>query len=146
MNSPLLIGLAHHLWQSTLFAGAIGLLALVFRRNRASLRHALWLVASLKFLLPFALLTAIAGRIPLSAFWHSAQRGVAGNVASMPSFPPQWIAALDSVAAPLAPSHAAPVAAAVVAQPASISVWMIVALVWALGAVAVIAFWCARWV
>jgi uncharacterized protein (TIGR03435 family) len=48
--------LADHLWQSTLFAAIAFLLTLAFRNNRAAVRHALWLAASLKFLLPFSLL------------------------------------------------------------------------------------------
>lgn len=52
--------LADHLWQSTLFALAAGLLAWALRRNRAQQRYWLWLAASLKFLVPFSLL-AIAG-------------------------------------------------------------------------------------
>src|SRR5689334_15275023 len=51
--------LGNHLWQSTLFAGVIGLLSLALRRNRASVRHWLWLAASIKFLVPFVLLVSI---------------------------------------------------------------------------------------
>ena len=51
---------ADHLWQSTLCAGAAALLTLMLRRNQARLRYLVWLAASLKFLLPFALLAAIA--------------------------------------------------------------------------------------
>lgn len=51
--------LFNHLWQSTLFAAAMAALSLVFRNNHARTRHALWLAASLKFLLPFSLLVAI---------------------------------------------------------------------------------------
>ncbi|HEY5339372.1 MAG TPA: M56 family metallopeptidase [Rhizomicrobium sp.] len=56
-----------HLWQSTAFAAAIGLLTLLLRNNGASIRYALWFVASLKFLLPFSLLTAMGG-VMASAF------------------------------------------------------------------------------
>jgi bla regulator protein blaR1 len=35
--------LASHLWQSTWFAVAVGLLTLLFRRNRARVRFALWI-------------------------------------------------------------------------------------------------------
>jgi bla regulator protein blaR1 len=48
--------LAAHLWQSTLFALAAGLMTAAFRGNRAQVRYWLWLSASLKFLVPFALL------------------------------------------------------------------------------------------
>ncbi|HEX6463581.1 MAG TPA: M56 family metallopeptidase, partial [Vicinamibacterales bacterium] len=46
---------ANHLWQSTLFAGAMALLALVLRRNGAHVRYWLWLGASIKFFVPFAI-------------------------------------------------------------------------------------------
>jgi len=49
----------NHLWQSTLFAAAVGLLTIAFRRNRAAVRYALWLSASVKFLVPFALLQGL---------------------------------------------------------------------------------------
>jgi len=52
-----------HLWQSTLFATAAGLATLMFRSNRAAIRHALWVAASVKFLVPFALLTALGQAI-----------------------------------------------------------------------------------
>jgi hypothetical protein len=51
--------LANHLWQSTLFAAAVWLLTLSFRKNRAAVRHRLWLAASVKFLIPFSLLVGI---------------------------------------------------------------------------------------
>jgi bla regulator protein BlaR1 len=49
--------LGNHLWQSTLFACAAALLTLAFRNNHARTRHALWLAASLKFLVPFSFLS-----------------------------------------------------------------------------------------
>jgi hypothetical protein len=59
MMSGYLAPFANHLWQSTLFAVVVGLLALGFRRNRAAVRHRLWLAASVKFLIPFSLLVGI---------------------------------------------------------------------------------------
>jgi bla regulator protein BlaR1 len=55
-----------HLWQSTLFALAAGLLTLVLRRNRASDRYLVWLAASIKFLVPFSLLVDIGGHLAWS--------------------------------------------------------------------------------
>src|ERR1700733_1985 len=55
--------LANHLWQSTLFACVMGLLTLMLRRNRAAMRHGLWLAASVKFLIPFSLLTGLGSQI-----------------------------------------------------------------------------------
>jgi len=53
--------LSSHLWQSTLFAAVAGLLAFSLRRNSARIRYALWLISSLKFLIPFSIVVA-AGR------------------------------------------------------------------------------------
>ena len=50
---------ANHLWQSTVFAAAVGLLALAFHKNRAQVRYWLWLSASVKFLVPFSLLMGL---------------------------------------------------------------------------------------
>ena len=55
--------LANHLWQSTLFACAIGLLTLVLRQNRAAVRHGLWLAASVKFLVPLSLLVGLGSQL-----------------------------------------------------------------------------------
>lgn len=50
----------NHLWQSTVFAVAVGLLMLTFRKNRAQVRYWLWLSASVKFLIPFSMLMSLA--------------------------------------------------------------------------------------
>jgi len=50
--------LLDHLWQSTLFCGGVWLLTLALRANGAAVRHGLWVVAALKFLVPFSLLFA----------------------------------------------------------------------------------------
>jgi uncharacterized protein (TIGR03435 family) len=59
----------NHLWQSTLFTAAVAVLMLAFRRNQARLRYGLWLAASLKFLVPFAVLADVGGR--LNWLWAS---------------------------------------------------------------------------
>ena len=60
---PTLAMVADHLWQSTIFAAIAALLAFMHRRERAQVRYGLWLAASLKFLVPFALLVALGGHI-----------------------------------------------------------------------------------
>jgi bla regulator protein blaR1 len=57
-SSAFLAPLVNHLWQSTAVACAAWLLALALRNNRAGVRYWLWMIASLKFLLPFSLLIA----------------------------------------------------------------------------------------
>jgi beta-lactamase regulating signal transducer with metallopeptidase domain len=64
------LGIAHvidHIWQSTLFALAVGLLTLAFRRNRARVRFALWFAASVKFLVPFSVVVWLGSWIESSA-------------------------------------------------------------------------------
>ncbi len=58
-----LSAIANHLWQSTLFAGVAGLLTLILRKNPASVRHWIWAVSSLKFLVPFSLLVALGSNL-----------------------------------------------------------------------------------
>jgi bla regulator protein BlaR1 len=55
--------ITNHLWQSTVFAAAVALLTLGFRKNRAEVRYWLWLSASLKFLVPFSLLISLGTRL-----------------------------------------------------------------------------------
>ena len=57
----------NHLWQSTLFAAAAGLLTLALRKNRAPVRYWLWFAASLKFLIPFSLLVTIGSQFEWAA-------------------------------------------------------------------------------
>lgn len=57
--------LINHLWQSTLFAGAAGLLTVVMRKNPARTRYWIWLAASVKFLVPFFLLVSAGSRVQL---------------------------------------------------------------------------------
>jgi len=59
--------LINHLWQSTLFCCGAWLITLVLRANSASLRHWIWLLASVKFLVPFSLLFLIGSFIGLPA-------------------------------------------------------------------------------
>src|SRR5260370_39437842 len=56
----------NHIWQSTLFAIAAGLLILALRKNRARARYWLWLGASLKLLGPFSLLVVMGSYLPWS--------------------------------------------------------------------------------
>jgi uncharacterized protein (TIGR03435 family) len=55
--------LANHLWQSTLFAAVAGVLVFALRKHYAPARHWLWLAASVKFLIPFSLLTGLGAQL-----------------------------------------------------------------------------------
>src|SRR5467141_4274297 len=82
--------LGNHLWQSTLFAIAAGLLTLILRKNHARARYWLWLAASVKFLIPLSFLVAMGSHLP----WP---RGSAGMHAGL-------YVAMDKVSHPFKPS------------------------------------------
>ena len=95
--------LANHLWQSTLFAIAIASLAWLLRDHRAQVRYALWLIASLKFLIPFSMLTALGGWLSPDAVtvtrvagWSASMERFAEPVAA-PGFPAALAFALLAV-------------------------------------------------
>ena len=54
--------LINHLWQSTAVLLVAWLLTLSLRPNPARVRYAIWMIASIKFLFPFALLTSLGAR------------------------------------------------------------------------------------
>jgi uncharacterized protein (TIGR03435 family) len=56
-------GLCNHIWQSTVFAGLAALLAVALRKYRAQVRYWLWIMASAKFLIPFALLVLLGSHL-----------------------------------------------------------------------------------
>ena len=119
----MIAGLLDHIWQSTLFAGAIGLLTLCFRRNGAGLRFWLWFAASLKFLVPFAVL-AVLGEYLARLF---------------PSALPRSILAIQPAAEKLsAPAQLLP-------QAESISLAPLLFCVWLLGFAVILALRLLRW-
>jgi bla regulator protein blaR1 len=65
--------MGNHLWQSTLFAVAAGLLSLILRKNHARTRYWLWLAASVKFLVPFSLLIGVGNHLSWSRTSTEAQ-------------------------------------------------------------------------
>lgn len=115
-----------HLWQSTLFAIVAALLTLVFRKNRAKVRFTLWLSASLKFFIPFALLMNIGSHIQ----WTPATHEIVTEYAT-----PAVSLAVEYVAEPFSPA----------AAPSSVvrrnTAWLptIILSLWACGFLAIVA-------
>jgi beta-lactamase regulating signal transducer with metallopeptidase domain len=70
IGAEMIGALATHVWQSTCFALLVGLLTLAFRTNRAKVRYGLWLSASLKFFVPFSLLTGLGGHLAWAPAVH----------------------------------------------------------------------------
>lgn len=123
--------IGNHLWQSTLFAAAVGVLTLALRASHARVRYWLWLAASLKFLIPFSFLTAIGLRL--------ASRFAPAAPAPRLSF------VMDQIARPFAPlQHALPMGAAAPAQSGTFVAAALLAL-WSFGCAAVLLHLWQRW-
>src|SRR5246127_568238 len=127
-------GAANHLWQSTLFAIAAGLLTLLLRKHHAAARHWLWLAASLKFLIPFSLLISVGSRL-------------SPQPAPMPVVRPAIYFAIEEISQPFgqfgvraAPAHAPSIASSILPQltQAAVTVWLV-------GFLAVLVVWVVRW-
>src|SRR5882757_10301529 len=95
--------LENHLWQSTVVAALAALLALALRRNQARTRYWLWMIASLKFLIPFSLLVAAGGYLR-----------PAGPI---PAAKPEVSAVLEQITQPFSQTSAVSVAAPAVVTP-----------------------------
>jgi bla regulator protein BlaR1 len=120
--------MANHLWQSTLFAILIAVSTLALRKNQASLRHHLWLAASLKFFVPFSLLVSVGSHLARPHGSADAQ--------------PVFYFVLQTMSQPF---HQATDSQGLLA--ASLLRWLpgMVAVLWLAGFVTVIGQWCLRW-
>jgi len=125
--------LGNHLWQSTLFACAAALLTLAFRNNHARTRFALWLAASLKFLVPFSLLINL-GSYLASARAHSGPQAMLSSAFQQVGqpFAEQTIPAFSQAAAATVSSNA------IHFLPALLIVWLC-------GFLTIAFIWLARW-
>ena len=121
--------IANHLWQSTIFATAIALLVLSLRKNHPQVRYRLWLAASVKFLVPFSLLTTLGRHLPV------ADGTLAPQVAMYSAF--------DVVGQPFSefvkPAATHPIALL------AINLSVILALAWLIGVVMIALVWYTRW-
>jgi len=120
-----LLPLANHLWQSTLVAAALALLAIAYRGNGAAVSFRFWLAASIKFLVPFSWLVGLGG-------WFRPWTVV-------PSAPRGWSVAAEQLFAPSGLSSLASTPAAVSDLPE-----LLVA-VWVCGVIAVLCSWWREW-
>jgi bla regulator protein BlaR1 len=119
----------NHLWQSTLGVAVAWILARFLADNRAAVRYAVWLAASLKFLVPFAALIYIGERVG----WRTAP------LASQPG----WISVAAEIGRPFLaqrPALPAPPAAS-----HSEIFLPVLAAVWFIGFVASVVLWFWRW-
>ena len=130
MSAEMSSAFANHLWQSTLFAVAAGLLTLALRNNHARARYWLWLIASVKFLIPFSLLVAMGSYFGWSSAPTSASSG--------------FSLALEQISRPFA-APAVPFPAAPAAVPAESPIQIILFAVWISGFAVVAFFWWVQW-
>ena len=118
----------NHLWQSSVIFGLVSLLAFLLRRHPARYRYGLWLVSSLKFLLPFALLSGIGSRL----------------TATSSKIETPCLFSLSLAAATQPFEHDPPLAAPSHLASSAIIV-SVIGLVWLIGACIVVSVWVARW-
>jgi beta-lactamase regulating signal transducer with metallopeptidase domain len=117
--------LIDHLWQSTLFCAAVWSITLALRANGAAVRHAFWMLASVKFLVPFSVLYTVG-----------AAAGLPSPVESQPAFLFETVAAAAPVLSPALEWRAAPGLSAT-----EIAVFVL----WLAGAAFVARRWFAGW-
>jgi bla regulator protein BlaR1 len=130
MNPAYFGPIADHLWQSSAFAGAAGLLTLALRKNRARLRHWLWLIASCKFLTPLSVLFALGGQLA----WRTAP----------PKAPPGFSAVMQQVSQPF-PSPEVSVPLSPPFSPAGSLFPAVLLALWTCGFTAIGLSWWLRW-
>jgi bla regulator protein BlaR1 len=126
--------LADHLWQPTLVAAVIGVLVVTLRGNRPQVRYRLWLAASMKFLVPLAVLVAIGtgvGRRLPDVVLQPELTGVIGTMSQPFSAGPGRPAA----------QRGEPDRLAAVRRVASITLMAL----WLTGALAILVTWWVRW-
>ncbi len=121
--------LLNHLWQSTLFALAAGLLTLTLKKNRAPVRYWLWFAASCKFLVPFSLLATMGSHFEWRTTPAAAQL--------------QFFSVVQEISQPVAP--AAPQPRLADAAPTSSRGPAILLDVWLCGLVVVAFAWARQW-
>lgn len=120
-----LLPLANHLWQSTLVAAALALLAIAYRGNGAAVSFRFWLAASIKFLVPFSWLVGLGGWFRPGTVVSSAPRG--------------WSVAAEQLFAPSGLSSVASTPATVSDLP------RLLVAVWVCGVIAVLCSWWREW-
>ncbi|HUL74314.1 MAG TPA: M56 family metallopeptidase [Vicinamibacterales bacterium] len=129
----MITALTNHLWQSTVVVILVWLLSLALRRNRASVRHALWMAASAKFAVPFSLLIALGAAVS----WRSAD-----SPADTPATP-AFATAVEQFTEPFA-VDAEPSASQVTPRP-TMDWTVVLASIWAAGFFSVMAMRIRGW-
>jgi bla regulator protein blaR1 len=120
--------IGNHLWQSTLFAVIAMLFTLLLRKNHARGRYWLWLMASLKFLIPFSLFIAIGSSIDFK--WRQAA-----------PVPQTAISYVEDISQPFGVANASPYIPTVKKRDSSNWIPIFLATTWLCGFLAVLLFY-----
>jgi bla regulator protein blaR1 len=123
--TPLVAAMANHLWQSTLFAVCAVLVSLTLRKNHARVRYLLWLATSIKFLIPFSVLTKLGGR--LASLNHVTESAV-------------FYLVIEKVGQPFGQADSSGLTASILPL-----FPIVVALLWLIGFATVVTFFYSRW-
>jgi bla regulator protein blaR1 len=133
--------LGNHLWQSTVFVAVAALVTFVLRNNGAHVRHAVWTIASLKFLVPFSLLMSLGGALPAWTLPAPTGSEVSGAVTAARDIS----VAVDRLAQPFAPDTLAAVLPASTTAQGPLPIVALLGAAWALGFLAVVAMRVRGW-
>jgi uncharacterized protein (TIGR03435 family) len=137
-NETWTVALINHLWQSTVVVLMAWLLALTLRKNHAKTRYWVWMIASLKFLVPFSLLIA-AGESLRVRMVAPIQQPAFANV--MEQFTQPFAQTASHATATAAYAGAAPAIASRHAE-----YWPLVFLaIWLCGALFIVFSWTRSW-
>lgn len=123
----------NHLWQSTAVALVAWLLTIALRNNSARIRYLVWVGASLKFLLPFSVLTRIGA--------HFAKPALRNTQTGFYLFVEEFSRPFQQTQLPVAPG-VPPVAAPSHLWP---TVWSLVAIAWLCGCLVLLVRWISDW-
>lgn len=126
----ILLDAGNHIWQSTIFAALVGAVALLFSRKQAKIRYGLWMVASVKFLVPFEVFVVAGSYIGHFSPWNA-----------VPGIVPTFV---EVIGRPLAYGVANVQA---VPKTTGLQAWLSLAVapVWVVGSLAVLGLWAFRW-
>jgi uncharacterized protein (TIGR03435 family) len=124
--------IGNHLWQTTIFAGGIWIVALILRNSPARTRYLLWMTASAKFLVPFSLLIGLGSYMPKSQEMTSPGTYAVINLMGEP-FSEVSTATTSVVHVPTLGERLAS------------DLPIVLGMIWIFGVVAVLLIWCIRW-
>jgi uncharacterized protein (TIGR03435 family) len=136
LNGIWTAALVNHLWQSTIVTIMAWLLALMLRNNHARARYWVWMIASVKYLVPFSLLIAAGGALRPAM--------------PTPIQTPQLDAVMAQITQPYTQTAVQAAAPAVSAAPAAVEhsmhlpPWILPA-VWLCGVLALALTWVRKW-